>query len=223
MALQTALKWLNKATNSSTELEYILSIDESDKNLEDYKKIFSRNFPNIKILVNDNSTAIEAINNAAKVCTGDLLIVVSDDFDCPSHWDRLLWAHLHDKQDFIVKVEDGIQNWIITIPILDRIYYNRFNYIYNPEMQHMFVDTWMTHVADLLDRKIILPLIFKHNHYITGLTPRDEINIKNDSTWAHGEKIYLEGVKNNFGLTNFCGTLKCEDTHKLYLKSKNVI
>ena len=203
LALQTALKWLNKATNTSTEIEYILSIDETDPELENYKKIFSMNFPNIKVLVNDNKTAIEAINNGAKVSTGDLLIVVSDDFDCPPNWDRLLWAYLHDKKDFVVKVDDKIQPFIITIPIMDREYYNRFGYIYYPGYQHMFCDSEMSSVAYMLDKGIKLDLVFPHNHYIVGGMQKDEINEKNDKTWKQGETLFHERKLINFDLTKF--------------------
>jgi len=191
LALQTALKWLNHATNSTTEIEYILSIDESDPKCDEYRMIFNRN------------SAIEAINNAAKVCTGDLLIVVSDDFDCPANWDRLLYAYLHDKQDFIVKVDDGIQKFIITIPIMDRTYYNRFGYMYFPGYSHMFCDSELSSVAYMLDRCIKLDLMFKHNHYIVGGAQRDEIYEKNDKTWKQGENLFHQRKLINFGLTEF--------------------
>jgi len=208
MALKTALIWLNRATDPSIEIEYILSIDETDPYVEEYKKIFSRNFPNIQVLVSDNKTAIQAINNAAMISTGDLLIVVSDDFDCPSHWDRLLYAFLHDKKDFIVKVKDGIQPFIITIPIMDREYYNRFGYIYFPGYSHMFCDSEMSSVAYMLDRCISLDLLFKHNHYIVGGMKKDEINIKNDLTWKQGETLFHERKLKNFDLVNFVNEYK---------------
>lgn len=203
MALQSTLTWLNRATDPSIEIEYFLSIDDTDPELEAYRKIYSNNFPNVKVLVNSNRSAIDAINNAAKVCTGDILIVVSDDFDCPGNWDRLLKAFLHDKEDFIVKVEDGIQSFIITIPIMDRIYYNRFNYIYYPEYLHMFCDSELSCVAYMLDKCIRLDLIFKHNHYIVGGTQHDKIYEKNDDTWKQGETLFHERKLRNFDLVEF--------------------
>lgn len=187
-----------------------------------YKSIIPRKF----LLFSDNHSAIEAINNAAKVAKGDLLIVVSDDFSCPEHWDTQLLKYLKDKSDFVVKTYDGLQPWIITLPIMDRVYYERFGYIYHPEYKHMFCDTEMTHVGDLLGKTIEIPMIFNHRHYSQpgGIT-KDAISVKNDSTWNQGEKLYLERMMRNFDLPpeDIKGHLKCGEEHVKWLQSKGVI
>lgn len=196
IAIQTAVTWLNRLYDKGS-VEYLLSVDKSDPTLKDY----ARNFKDERILVNDNKSAIEAINYAATIATGNIFVVMSDDFDCPKHWDKLLLDALEGKEDYIVKTPDACQPWIITLPILDRKYYDRFGYIYNPAYAHMFVDTEMTHVANLLGRVIDVPVLFQHRHYTqVGGQPKDEVNVKNDSTWYQGEAIYLEGLKNNFGI-----------------------
>jgi len=216
-AYETAIKWLSR-TFYDYNIEYILSIDHSDSEQSKYLIACSHLG---KVVVSDNHSAIEAINNAAKIATGDLFIVISDDFDCPMGWDKLLLEALADKSDFVVKTDDGQQEWIITLPIMDRVYYERFGYIYNPSYEHLFADTEMTHVADLLCRNITLPIKFPHNHYTTGITPKDPINVKNDATWAQGEKIYLERVKDNFGLTTH-GKLQCGINHINWLRAHGI-
>src|ERR1051325_1576707 len=132
-AFITACKWRDRA---DSEFEYILSIDNDDKSLQSYISIFYDYGPTGLGHTNHNKTAIEAINHAAKIATGDLLVVISDDFDCPEHWDTLLLTELAGKSDFCVKTDDGLQPTLITLPIMDRIYYERYGYVYHPSYLH---------------------------------------------------------------------------------------
>lgn len=221
-AMATAKAWLSSAKDRQ-DIEYILSIDVTDTH---ENKMAYHNISADVLLCYDNNSAITAINRAAAVSKGDLLIVVSDDFNQPPfHWDDALRIMLRGKSDYIVKTADGIQPWIITLPVMDRVYYQRFGYIYYPEYGHMFCDTEMTHVADLLDKKITLPIKFAHNHYTTGNTAKDAVNIKNDRTWSHGEALYLERMMSHFGLPedDIKGVLRCDENHYNWLRSKGIL
>ena len=198
-AFETYDKWMQKSSKK-TIINYVLSIDTNDADCEKYKELFWLcpsyivNYP--------NNNLVEAANRAAITCYGDFLILISDDFDCPENWYLLLLDAVKDKQDFVLKTFDGIQDWIVTLPIMDRIYYEKQGYIYYPEYQHMFCDTDMTHKASLEGKLIVRnDLVFTHNHYSIGKSEKDCINTKADLTWQQGEKVYLERVKNNFGLS----------------------
>lgn len=232
-AALTARKWLSSAKNRGN-IQYLLSVDIDDDRAAyafEFGKEEFVSYSNFEVIRSANKTAIEAINTAARVSKGDIIIVVSDDFDCPFHWDVALLDAIGDKTDIIIKTDDLATNnqgrpqhqpWIITLPIMDRAYYNRFGYIYYPEYRHMFCDTEMTHVADLLDRKITLPIRFPHNHYTTGKMAKDEVSVKNDKTWAQGEALYLKRVKENFGLVGNTGVLRCDQSHYNWLQSKGI-
>ena len=213
MAYETAHKWLD---NSEDNFEYILSLDYDDRT--EYKNPFTDGI----VIRNKNRSAIDAINNAAKVASGDILIVVSDDFDCPIHWDEMIINGSEGKSDWIAKTPDGIQQWIITMPIMDRAYYNRFRYIYHPDYLHMFCDTELTCVADLTGRKIELNIPFTHNHYSTGKSVKDEVSIKADATWNQGENLFIERAKINFGLVNPPGKIKSME-YINWMKNKGVL
>lgn len=207
-AFKTFLKWRMSADIASWE--YILSIDEDDA---DNYKIFDREFnwhdslPNgwercNKRLISPNKSAIDAINNAAKIATGDLFIIISDDFSCPEHWDTLLLNDLNDKEDFLLKTNDGLQKTLVTLPIMDRKYYERFGYVYHEDYGHMHADEEMTIVALMLGRFINSDLVFPHYHYTTGAMQMDDINVKNNNTWAHGQATLNRRALNNFGIEN---------------------
>lgn len=192
-AFATHSKWVSLAENFM-DIEYILSVDTDDK--FDYKKTFWQ----AQIIRSPNKTAIEAINVAAKKAKGDILIVVSDDTDCFENWDTQLLAALDGKSDFCAKCDDGLQPTLVTMPVIDRIYYNRYGYIYHPEYTHMHADEELTCVAIMTGKYIKLPLLFQHNHYTTGITPFDALNHKNNATWGHGQATLDRHALNNFGI-----------------------
>lgn len=183
-------EWLDKADN---EIEYIFSLDSDDIQNTKYDGL---------CIYNTNRSAIDAINRGAEVATGDLFVVVSDDFGCPEHWDTLLLEALKGKSDYCVKTQDGLQPTLMTLPIMDRVYYERFGYIYYHEYRHLFCDQEMTAVAHMLGKAIILPILFPHNHYTTGKFKRDAITARNNATWQQGEKLFNDRLKFNFGIEN---------------------
>lgn len=188
----TYLQW---KSNADTQIEYILSVDTDDPALyEDFGECIILRMP--------NKSAIEAINNAAKIATGDLLIVISDDFDCQSNWDTKLINHIKGRTDFCAKTIDGIQPTLITLPIMDRVYYERYGYVYHPDYQHMFCDQEMTAVAIMTGKYIKFPILFEHLHYSVGKSAKDAISLRNDATWQQGETLFNERLKTNFGIEN---------------------
>ncbi len=190
-------------------IEYLLSVDEDENT--DYT--FG------KVIRGKNYSAISAINNAARQATGDILIVISDDFELPNHWDKMILDATANKTDWLLKVNDGTQGWIITIPIMDRVFYNRFGFIYYPSYQHMFCDTDLASVGDLMNKTITRnDIIFKHNHYsIVG--GKDAINDKNDRTWDQGEAVYFSRFVNNFDVAKPVGSIRWQP-HLKWIESK---
>jgi len=209
--------WMQKASGE-IEIEYILSLDLDD-NYDEYKRVFGEHY-NCVLAFNKN--LVEAANVGVSYSHGDLIILISDDFECFDLWDATLKNFLVGKKDFVLKTFDGIQDWIVTLPIMDRVYYKKQGYLYYPEYHHMFCDTDLTHKSELQGKLIIRnDLLFKHNHYSVGGCKKDAINIKADATCAKGESLYLQRVKNNFGLTeNTCSLSDNANSHINWLKNK---
>lgn len=219
IAMQTIDKWLSNCYNIH-DIQYILSIDECDPEYNNYERVVGKVFYDklgisitnsdaieaykkyFRGLLNETNTSVAAINNAAKQATGDIIIVISDDFEPIPNWDLEILKVVEGKKDWILKTHDGTQPWIITLPIMDRSYYERFGYIYNPAYSHMFCDTELTHVADLLGRKLTSSLLFKHNHYSVGGIAKDQTSVKADKTWDSGKKVYLDNLKRKFDLVD---------------------
>lgn len=201
-SFETVQRWIERA-GEGIETELIVSLDEDDPMLQGY---MDRHVS--RVTINKNRSAVDAINRAAVRARGDILVVVSDDTDCPENWGNLLAREVDGKLDWILKTQDGIQDWIITMPVMDRRYYKRFGYIYHPDYLHMFCDTELTCVADLTGRKITSSLPFPHLHYSTGACQKDGISEKADATWAQGEALFLDRYKRNFDLPEINGEIR---------------
>ncbi len=185
-------KWV---TNSHCDVEVIVSLDADDPCLEEYLS-----YSGAAAIVNKNRSAVDAINNAAKIAKGDILIVVSDDTECFYGWGKQIEKLMHGKCDWILKTQCGIQDWIITMPIMDRIYYERFGYIYHPDYTHAFCDTELTCVADMTGCKIVSNYQFPHKHFDVTGEPKDELALRADSSFESGRKIFIDRKRRNFDL-----------------------
>jgi len=193
-------KWIDSADG---EVEMIVSID-SDDDVDAYINAYSHGWmlsPNSdykKIIIeNKNRSCVDAINNAAKVATGDILVVVSDDTDCFENWDVALLKELEGKSDYLLKTDDGIQDYIVTMTVMDRKYYERDGFIYHPDYFHQFADTWLTVLADIRGRLIKSPLKFPHLHpgHSGGKMMSDALNHRNDLSWKSGLDVFKRHLK----------------------------
>lgn len=201
MAIKTALSWINKQSENQLINEYLMLIDDEDPLFLEYEKLNCNAGRLIRIIINKSKSAIEAINIGAKTCTSDIIFVISDDMDCPEHWDTLLLDAIGDKTDFCAKASDGHQDWLITLPVMDRLYYNRFGYVYNPIYGHIYADLEMTCVAWMLDRYIKIPLTFEHKHPRYTGEPMDETYKRNLPTWITGKETFKKIMAENFGIS----------------------
>lgn len=195
-AFTTAKCWLDSVYNINN-VEYILSTDTSDSGIYSY---FTEalGIDTFKHVVSDNRSAVDAFNNGAKQAIGNIFICISDDMRCFMGWDKALLKSVHGLHDFYLKVDDGLQPTLVTMPVFDRAYYNRLGYVWNQDYQHMFVDQEATAIAAMLGRYVKSNLLFKHAHYSTGETGFDDVNVRNNSTWAQGESLFNQRLAFNF-------------------------
>jgi glycosyltransferase involved in cell wall biosynthesis len=197
-AKETFDRWMQKSSGTTT-IEHVISVDADDEP-EKYYQLFKKTS---LINVGRNRNLVDATNRGAVSTSGDIIVLLSDDFDCPRGWDLLIIAAFKQYKDYgiVLKTYDGTHGWIVTLPIMNRAYYQLQGYFYYPEYEHMFCDTDMTHKAELEGRLIVRnDLEFHHLHYSTGSAEKDKTNEKADATWAQGRKTYLKRVHNKFGL-----------------------
>jgi hypothetical protein len=198
-------KWLESADNSKS-IKVVISIDDSDQTSNQYYELLppiaEKHGTDLLIIKNPNTSSVEAINAAKSHIDGDLIVVFSDDFDCPEHWDtQLVKISSSVTGKHVIKISDGIGKDLITMPIFSRDYLDSFPFIYNPVYTHMFCDTELTCVAHLLGCVVEAPeLTFQHMHYTQLYHHRDEIDEKNQSTFYSGMEIFKRRLGKKFDL-----------------------
>lgn len=201
LASKAASMWI---ANAGCDVEYFLSLDRDDPLHYQYAHLFSHHGTNV--ITGRNRSAIDAINYAAMHTTGDVIVVMSDDFLCFPGWGKKIQQFMSHKADWILKTQDGVQEWIITLPIMDRIYYERFGYIYHPDYAHAFCDTELTCVAELTACKFVSDMMFNHLN-APGTKIVDSVSEKNDATFEQGRKLFVERKKRNFDLKELSGVM----------------
>lgn len=201
LAAKTARTWIERAGNN---IEYLLCITYQDSFKGKYEKLF-KDLP-VRIIYHPHANMVKQLNYAAQFCKGDIIINVSDDFTCPENWDTLLLNLIGDQTDIVVKTDDGIRvnginsENIIALPIMDRVYYDRFKYIYHPDYGHFFGDEELSNVGDMLGRKITIPITFEHIHYTMGKAKEDATNVKNNKHFEKDKETFKIRKQNLFGL-----------------------
>lgn len=194
---ENILSWICRSKEPRS-IEVIISIDKEDPFRGEYYEALSLEpIKWTKILIeNETNTSVAAVNSAANIAQGDILMIIGEDNTCPSQWDMRILNYTKGKTDWVLKVRDGLQNRLITLPILDRAYYNRDKFIYHPDFSHLWSDTFFSDLAYTRKRVITKNVRFPHRQYSIIGTEPDEINLKNNATYESGKKTYLELKKN---------------------------
>jgi hypothetical protein len=191
-AVRTAQKWIDLA---GTDVEHILSLDESD-DWQAYK---------MTAIVGPNSSVVEATNRAAKVAKGNILLYLSDDFDCFKDWGKAIETTVKDYSPmWLLKVDDCLQKFdvpVLTIPIMSKALYEKLGYFWHPGYRSMFVDEdlfWTCRKLGVI--KNAEHLKFQHNHVSVGRADDDETYRRSAANWEQGKKLFFERKAQGFPL-----------------------
>lgn len=200
---ETAMRWAERAGG---KFEIIVSIDDSDPCKKEYMDSYRFGLDKCygwHVLVNNNQSVVEATNVAAKHATGDILIYLSDDFDCPENWaDAVVREFYGATGPRLVKVDDCLQPFhvrVLTIPIMNRALYERLGYFFNPQYKSMFCDEHLYHVAAKLGALKMCPhLKFEHKHVSVGKAEDDETYRRSSANWNQGKELFELHKKQGF-------------------------
>lgn len=186
---ETYKKWVFQAV---THIEYMLSVDMDDQTLEQYFDLsLSRPFAPYFAL---NKSVVEATNVVAGLSKGEILVYLSDDFDCPDGWDlKILREFDGVTEPMVLKVDDCLQTFevgVLTIPIMNRALYKKLGYFWHPDYKSMHVDVDLFETCKKLGVIKYAPhLKFPHNHYSNGKAAHDETYKRSEGNWDQGLQV----------------------------------
>lgn len=189
-----------RAAGGGNEIEYFLSVDDDDLDREGYAALARDR--GVTPLVNRNRSIVDAVNHAARQSTGDVLIVVSDDFGCPPRWDEALVAAIGSRRNVAVLVHDGHEGRIMTLPIVDRAFYESRRHIYFPDYISMYCDDDLTEHAITTGRLIdARHLRFPHRHPSISGGDSDATYQRQHRglAWIEGRRVLAKRRATQFG------------------------
>lgn len=197
-SFENSTKWLQKAGNASVEL--IVSVDLSDPAQGEYIKLYAG-----AVHVFPSTSVVEATNAAAKLATGDILIYLSDDFDCPEGWAELVIKEFeNENRPLLLRVDDMLQPKhvpVLTIPMMNRALYDRLGYFWHPWYKSMHVDVDLYHTVTAIGAlKNAFHLKFEHKHVSVGKAKDDETYRASAANWNQGLEVFNKRKKMRFSI-----------------------
>lgn len=198
-AYSAFLNWMTKAPLGSG-VQHIVSLDSDDPELPIYKGWAC--LEECRIIA-DNKSVVDAVNKAARIAAGNILVYMSDDFNCPEGWAKLIEAEFEGvTTPRILRVDDKLQDFhvrVLTMPIMNRAAYEQLGYFFNPLYKSMWVDCDLYEVAHR--RGWIKPckhLVFPHEHVSNGMAPDDETYRRSAANWDQGKAVFEQRRRMRF-------------------------
>lgn len=189
-----AQNWLFNSSGQ-VRIQYIVSIDTDDKQADEYRRRLTPQ--GITVVQNPNRSMVDAVNAPIPMIEGEIVVVVSDDFECPKDWDLALLALRPESSLYAIHVDDcySYPDRLLTIPILSTAAVAALGYIYKPVYFSMFADNDLYEVCDkhfeIVDGGA---LKFPHLHPTKGLNPEDATYRRQNSAmaWQTGERTFKQ-------------------------------
>lgn len=206
-------EWSNKMSpDSPHEVEYILCVHASDygKLPFEFLKEQEESPTGIKITVIGRTGKVCANaswNAAAKVSTGDLLILNADDLFPCHYWDLELAnaCPLPTDQEFLLHVDTGSPRdyELISHPVMSRGLYSRLGYMFYPEYESMFGDDDLTELCAKMNVICNARHIqFRHENPLFTNAPQDAVfqYTNRQEAYDAGRATLARRRAENFGL-----------------------
>lgn len=189
-------------------IECICYVDEDDGDTQKEVKFLSKNYRNFFPIYRPRIVLSEMVNECVKFARGDILWCVADDLrmDTPNY-DKIVeevYLKTPDKI-FYAWGSDGHQLFG-THPIISRKWYETLGYVLPPGLAHAYSDTWLSDIANLLNRNYCLPIYNPHIHHDYGERTKDSTDIE--------QKIRFEKERPDLIYLNSRPKI-LEDTNKL--------
>jgi hypothetical protein len=156
-AVQTMSLWLSRAKNPAA-IEYIFSVDADDQSAAQLQRFGG-------VMQEGDGGAVGAWNLAASCSTGDILIQMSDDWECPPGWDQMIIDRLDIQSGKCLRISDGHRtDGLLPMVICTRKFYEARG-LFNPAFKNQFSDAEFTILAQkagaIVDARDI---VFAHHH-----------------------------------------------------------
>lgn len=209
----TAKKWLESAFSPGSVSGYFMCVEKNEEAA--YASALSKAGiqDRVRLVSGIYGTCVSAANEAARFGNSvepswDVVILVSDDFECPGEWDEILGRSVNMRygegfreEKYAVQVSDGAVKHILTIPIISRAAYMETGYVYHPSYISMYADNDLREVFDRHFAVIdCTDTVFRHMHWANGIGTKDSTYMHQErpQAWNVGREVFEKRKSNNF-------------------------
>ena len=186
-------KWLEKAANPDA-IEHIFAIDADDAESIQYLTLWRHR------IVQGDGGPVRAWNYAAEASHGEILIQLSDDWEPPMHWDKIILDRIGDtSKPAVLQISDGHrEDDLMCMAILTRARYLDQGYLFHPDFFSMYSDNWFSECAHrdgvVIDARDV---VFEHLHPVFGKGEMDAVYARsNDSANYKAGERHLRRLQN---------------------------
>lgn len=171
-------------------IEVVAYLDEDDAN-NYWPKIVG-----VEYLCGPRIVLSEMWNECYRASAGEILMHCGDDiiFRTPG-WDQIVRAAFASSEDKILLVhgDDCSPNTdlLATHGFLHRRWVETVGYFVPPLFSSDWNDVWLTEVADLIGRRIKVPIVTEHMHYSFGKAERDRNTNEREERGARDDVVGL--------------------------------
>lgn len=146
----------------------IVTADADDLTMYNYSILkWVGDRPDVSIRYGSKVSKIEAVNRDIPQDGWDILVVVSDDMVFTKKgFDEDIAAAFDNNLDQLIHFPDGYVNEkLVTLPIMGRTYYERFEYVYHPDYKSLWSDNEQMEVAKQMGcYKYVDAKLYRHDH-----------------------------------------------------------
>jgi hypothetical protein len=186
------------------------TLDEDDEtvNNESFRQKIAE-YKNTTIEWGLSNSKIHAVNRSVPESGWDIIVIGSDDiyfnlYGFDQHIRSEMFRHFPDGDGYLHFKEKDSGEVLNVMTVIDRKYYDRFNYIYHPDYVSLFADNEQFEVAKMLGRYVYLSYeIMEHRNPAYGYKgmEKDELFIRQQELgWTVDQEMYHKRRALNFGI-----------------------
>jgi len=185
------------------EVKIAITIDRDDATMNNAQMLADLRERGHDVQIMSPQGKIAAMNYGVKERDWDLLFVAQDDLEPRRRYVQetlRLWdKHFGESTDGVLHLNDGFRHdYLNTIVIIGRQYFDRFGYIYHPQYRSLFADNEYTDVSTHLRRVVrISKRIIVHEW--AGMSP-DALLIRNERFYDEDRATYFRRKAMGFPL-----------------------
>lgn len=186
-----------------TNYQVALKVDRNDPTL---RKYLSKAYPEILLFIGQSESKVHAINRDIPLYDWDIIVNTSDDIlwrlgagrEITNNYESDTFLHFPEPYAESQAAKRKKES-ICVCSIMDRVYFDRFGYIYNPEYKSLYADNEATEVSKTLGRyKFVDKVIFEHLHPAAGKAVKDQQYKLTESFGTVDKRTFLTRKEKGF-------------------------